>query len=272
MMTFDAVMAQLAKHTHIDGLLTVGSATDQVVLNAASDYDLIMVLSEMPAPLHVGLTYIDRRLTDIIFVKTQTIERILALDKAVDADDWMGRTIRWLQEGRIIFDRSGRLEQARQKIQSGTWIQAAAGMELYSDWVSVNYNVQQNRRMLQSDDLVYRQALGVRLLYCLSDLFVGYFRFRQLLWEGEKHAIRYLSVHDSDFLDRFNACLAETDLVNKLQLYEELALLTTAPLGGLWPDGATAMQLEGGTALEPEMINRALNFWESLISEEGGHG
>lgn len=78
----------------------------------------------------------------------------------------------------------------------------------------------------------------------------NYSRFRQLPWRGEKEAIRHLAAHDQ---------------IHKVALYERLAAPTLALLGGLWPDDATAVQLQADAGLGA--IERALAFWDALLGD-----
>ncbi|MEZ4673851.1 MAG: nucleotidyltransferase domain-containing protein [Caldilineaceae bacterium] len=99
-MTFDQVTTRLSQQRAVDGLIVVGSASaDQ--MTPASDYDLVLVLSEMPVPLHTGVTHIDGRFTDLVFHTSMQIEQILdatkpfwflGLDGPVGrlADEWQG--------------------------------------------------------------------------------------------------------------------------------------------------------------------------------------
>lgn len=265
-MTLTQVVTRLEGNEVVDGIVLIGS-TGTELLSPASDYDLIVVLAEMPAPLHVALTYIDQRLTDIIFVSVAAIERILTHEQLLDDVDTMeGKLIRWLQAGQIAFDRSGRLQRAQRKVQTGQWLRTANASAMYAAWFSINYNVQQTRRMCASDDPVYLTAVDFRLLYSLAELGVMYFRVRRLPWEGEKKAIRYLAVHDPNYLELFRKCLTETDRRRKVQLYIDLAELTLAPLGGLWEDGRTAVQFHVEHPWEPGMDKLALQFLENLIT------
>ena len=185
------------------------------------------------------------------------------------ADSLEGKLIRWLQAGQIAFDRAGHLDAAQCKVQSGQWLRPAGDGEIYASWFGVNYNVQQTRRMLASSDPGYLWAVDFRLLYQLTDLWGSYFRVRRLPWEGEKGAIRYFQTHDPAYLDLFRACLAEPDRVRKVQLYEQLAALTLTPVGGLWPEGATAIQFAVGAdgELPSGTVPEALAFWENLVSD-----
>jgi hypothetical protein len=77
--TCDEALHRLTQQEIVDGLIVIGSAAKEA-LTATSDYDLYLVLSVMPAPLHVGLTWIEGRLTDLIFEQTAAVDRFLAQD------------------------------------------------------------------------------------------------------------------------------------------------------------------------------------------------
>ena len=117
-----------------------------------------------------------------------------------------------------------------------------------------------------SDAPVYQTAVDLRLLYALSDLMVVHFRFRKLLWRGEKAAIRYWQCNDPAYFDTFVQRLGVSDREQKFRLYERLATLAAAPAGGIWEDGTTAMSFTPESELRGGMIEDSLEFWESLIS------
>jgi hypothetical protein len=267
-LTLAETIIRISRHETVEGLIEVGSSSGPG-LTPASDYDLILVLSCMRVPLHVALTYIAGRVTDVIFYPAAAIARILEAESLQDAADAMeGKLIRWLQSGLVVFDRSGRLGRAQEKVRNGQWLRMATDSELYATWFHINYNVTQTRRMLVSTDPVYQTAIDIRLLYTLADLWTAYFRVRRLPWEGEKGAVRYLEVHDAHFLALFRRCLAETDRVHRAALYEQLAVLVLAPIGGLWGEPVTAIQLDMGSdaALTPEVLQDALAFWQELTA------
>ena len=265
-MTLEEVIARLSSREVVEGIVIIGSAGENK-LSPASDYDLLIVLSDMPAPLHVALTHIDQRLTDIIFITVAEIDHILTNNEPVDADSWIGRTIRWLQVGQIAFDRSERLHRAQRKVQTGQWHNPVGESDMYPVWFGINYDLRQTKRILASDDPVYLMAVDIRLLRSLFELWWSYFQFRQLRPGSEKEGIRYLATHDPAYLELFKQCLAETDRESRVKLYEQLAALTTVPAGGLWEDGATAIQFKPGTKLQPDVIEDALDSWESLITD-----
>ena len=109
---------------------------------------------------------------------------------------------------------------------------------------------------------MYLTAADLRIgLYGASDLLFNYFAIRRLEWSGEKNAVRYLMEYDPDYLDLFLEFIRVGDRDRKVALYVELAALTVAPVGDLWPEGVTVLAIEP-QATSPE---RLANFWEELV-------
>jgi len=263
-LTFDQVIARLSKQDVVDGVIIIGSACEDN-LTPASDYDLVLVLSEMPVQIQVGLTYIDGHLADLIFLSVAQIDQVLELDASIDGDTWLGRIVRWFLAGRIAFDRSGKLRKAQKKVQSGEWLQEMNKHGGYGAWFKINYNLSQTKRLLSSSDPTYLKTADLRMaLYGPSDLVFGYWELHRLRWEGDKAAIRYLSNHDPDFLNLLQQFLVETKREIKFDLYERLAASATVPMGGIWPDGATALTFDL-ESVTPEIIERGLRFVEELV-------
>ena len=264
-LSLDEVTARLAAKDVVDGLLTIGSR-NRNELTPASDYDLIVILREVPVPLHVALTYIDHRITDIIFVSVAEIARLLQNDRSPIAASWdQAQLIQWLRTGQIVFDRSGQIKRAQNRVSEQPEKKAIEN-EVYSAWFSINYNLKHIRRLLVSDDPAYRMAVDLRLLFSLHDLWRFYFLLRDLPPQGEKAQFRYLSAHDPVYLERFQQCLAESNRKQKVLLYEKLAQLTLAPVGALWEDNETAILPEPGANWKANTVQDALALWETLVS------
>ncbi len=265
-LSLDAVLAQLNRHPLVDGLVTVGS-TGRDSLTPFSDYDLLIVLAEMPVPLSVGITYIDRQLTDLLFATTDQVEQILTAEEAIDGDAWVGRIARWLMTGQVVFDRHGRVRQAQAKLCGGPWIQPFEDIDAYGAWIGVNFNLLHTRRLMQSDDPVYRQAAELRMsMYGVVSLMLSYFRIRKLPWEGDKGAIRYLMANDPPYLELLQQFLREPDLQARFVLYEQLAAATLGPLGLLWSGEPTVLWNDSVPATW-ETVERGLAFWEVLFGK-----
>jgi hypothetical protein len=266
-MALSEFVARLACHPAVDGILAIGS-TASAALGPASDYDLVLVLNRAPLRLTVALTYVDHRLTDIIFVDAAEIEHILAPGPADAAGlAWgPGRLVPWLKGGTVLYDRAGRLAQAQEVAAVQPAASPAEGQR-FAAWFSINYNLRQNIRMAASSDPTYLTSLDLRLLYCLSDLWWHYFLLRGLPQQGEKAQVRYLEQHDPAYLALFRRCLGEGDRQARFRLYSTLAALTVAPAGGLWAADATSVQPDTGAAWEEDAPARALAFWQELIGQ-----
>ena len=262
-LSLDEVITRLSQQAVVDGLIIVGSASHGK-MNAASDYDLVLVLAELPVPLHTGVTYIYGRFTDLIFHTTAQLEQILAAMEPFDFWDWTGRLVGWLETGEVRFDRHGQLGVAQAKVKSGQWLAPVGDDAARGAWQTINYNLAVVRRLLTSADPTYRMAADVRMaIYGPQDLFWNYFAVRGLQPASEKQHIRYLQEHDPTFLADFNRFLAEPNRAEKFQRYVALAERVLAPVGPLWQAGETILNLSGKD-LTPALEKQALNFWEGL--------
>jgi hypothetical protein len=265
-LSYDEFVSRLIKHNQVEGLILIGSKIKKTQ-GSASDFDLVVILRHSPISIHVGITVVDKRLTDLIFYTIEQVEDVLELVQAVHVESDLGRLIRWLQNGRIIFDRSGCLKLVQEKVLLGNWLMEISNQEIERVSSRINFNLQHNLRMLGGDDDVYLQALDVRLLYSIFEVFFGYFAVRKLFWEGEKWAVGYLKVYDPVFLKLFMDCLSETNRHRKTKLYQELAELALDEVGGVWPDGYTAIELKQDSVSQGQTDGAALEIWESLIGE-----
>jgi predicted nucleotidyltransferase len=264
-MTLDQFIERLRGRAEIDGLIVMGSAAAGAP-GPHSDYDLLLVFETLPAPLSVGLTWIDGRLTDLIFVTTAELDRLVSGGpQAVPADGQTGRLIAWLRGGRIALDRAGRLAAARAALQADGWTRGPAWGEQYRAWFGLNYDLAQTRRLAASPDPAAQAVVDVRLLFGLSSVWFAYFQLRGLPQFG-KAAVKHLARHDPEFLALFQRCADEPDRLLRLALNGKLVERAAAPLGGLWVEGATALQFQEGAEIEPATVQAALAWWSNLVN------
>jgi predicted nucleotidyltransferase len=260
----EELVARLSRRESVDGIVFVGS-TGTNELSPNSDYDVLVVIDEPALPLLVGLTTVGGRLTDLLFAAVPEVEQLLAGARP-PADAWPARLARWVADGRIVFDRSGRLQRLSQLLAKSP-LSAGRDNGSHETWFSLNYDLAQNRRLAASADPVDRTALQIRLLYAVKELVTGYFRLRALEWLGEKAAIRYLAEHDPGYLAVLRACLDETAPERRMALYETLAERTLGPVGGAWKPGETNFQFRPGSQVSAELLDETARFWESLITD-----
>ena len=132
----------------------------------------------------------------------------------------------------------------------------------------MNFFLRLAKRMLISDDPTYQRAAELMLNGMLSYLTLDYFNFRDLVWKGEKDAIRYWTSQDPSYLRSFLKCLKEQDPAGKLRLFEELAEETASPVGAIWEEGTTALHIRDDEELEKDasgMTRTAQDFWAMLV-------
>ena len=172
--------------------------------------------------------------------------------------------LRWIQTGQILFDRSGRLERARAVLSKGEWFTPPSAGEIYDAWFATNYDLAQTRRLFLSHDPVLMMKIDLRMLFMLDQLWMRYFLVRRLAGMSEKQRIRWMMASDAPFFARFQACLAEGDRKRRFELYTELARSALEPVGGVWPEEMTAVQLVGGA--DPHLAEKQLNLWESWLA------
>ncbi len=262
-LTLQAVLDRLATRPEVEGLLTIGSTSGGAV-TPVSDYDLVVVVNALPVALNVALTTIDGRLTDILFVAAAELDG--------GAGQWGAAQLgRWLRAGQVVFDRAGRLGAAQAAARAAAE-PAPTDQDRYAAWFSLNYNVQQTRRLLASADPAYQLAVDLRLLFSLHDVWRAYFTARGLGVAGEKEQARYLLAHDPAFLHAFQDCLAEAERGAKFQQYAQLAAEALAPLGRLWADGTTSVMPDPAAPWQADTPAQALAFWQRLVGGDAEVG
>jgi hypothetical protein len=249
------VFEQLRLKENVEGILVIGSLATGT-MNTASDYDLVIVLRSAPRPWFVGVTTIEGRATDLVFVSSTAVQSVATLAEPVAYNHELAPIIRWLSAGAIRFDRHDYLGRLQQKLRQGTWIQPVDAQARYEAWFAINYNLTVAERMAQSENELYRRTLLIRMaVYGHSDIWFGYFTIRQIAWEGDKAAVNYLLDHDVKFLELFENFLAASTAVEKLKLYRRAAALATRPLGSLWPVAMTVINDSEARTLWQELMD-----------------
>jgi hypothetical protein len=270
-LTLEEAVTRLAAHPAVDGILLMGT-TGTEGLSASSDYDLLLVLDGARVPLQMVNTWVEGRLTEIYCTTVAGLERVVA-----DAGSWPDRSIegalvRWLRDGQIVHDRSGRLARSRARGQAVAVQPLATEREIYGAWAAIGYDLAQTKRYLDSDDPVAQEAVDWRLVYGVNEVIGHYFTVRRIPWRGDKPAIRFLEANDPDFLGLLRRCLVETDRRRKFAFYEELARAALAPVGGLWELGTTVVRPGPGLGVAGGTdglfaVEEANAFWHELIGE-----
>ena len=218
-MKLEEVLARLRNSDQIDGLMIIGSAARNE-LTLSSDYDLVILFPDLPVPIDIGQTFIDKRVTDLNFITVEEVDRFLETEEPISPYTTNGRILLRMGDGRIELDRSDRLKRAREKVLGGAEVKLFTEQEKHSRWWMMNLFLRIDKRLSVSNDSVNVDAVDLMLNGMLDYLMVDYFNFRDLLWKGEKEAIRYWTIEDPGYLGSFMECLKEGDTRRKLDLYE----------------------------------------------------
>ncbi len=269
-LTLDEVLSRLATSELVESIALFGSrATGDA--DSISDYDVLLLVTNPPVRIFQMLTHIGGRMADVVFIETETADRLLTMPGSVAAKSIEGMFLLKMRTAQIVYDASGRLSRVQQLVRGDKpptdWLLPSTYPDVYAAWFWPNHGLCHMRRMVQSDDPTYLTAFDMMMLSCLSEVCRTYYCVRHLPWQGEKAAIRYLQSHEADYLILLRECIATTDRVRKLSLYEQLIVRALAPVGEIWTPGITAAYLVDPTQ-HATHIDTALAFWESLLEGE----
>lgn len=266
-LSIEEVIAGLKASSLVDGIAEFGSrAANQA--QASSDYDLLILVQSMPAPVFQMVTTIDGRLADVVLVEVEMAERLLnALDRPKPGSR-EAMFAQKMQTARILYDASDRLHRVRQQVTSETWDVLPANdhrdSEMYMAWFWQSLGLLHLDLLAQSQDPLHQSAFDMVLASCLSGTWRCYFDVRRMAWEGEKAAIRYWTLHDSEYLGAIRRCLDRHDRQEKLAAYREAVERTIEPIGKTLNRGETALVLAGPNSRVE--VQRTLHFWQSLFT------
>lgn len=265
-LALSALLERLSAAEEVVGILIMGSG-GRDALTPSSDWDICVALAARPVPLWLTLTRVENRLAEFYFVLTEEFATIeLAGDFSFEPRTRAGLLASWLLSGKIWFDRTGQLSRLRQKLSEAQVVfQPDFAERLYSLWFRINYNLRESERLLASSEAAVGTMFDLRLMiYGLGDIWWGYFTLRKLRWQGEKAALAYLAEHDPEFLGQLNRFMAEPDRAERFGLYKKLAERATEPVGGLWPENHTAVEMDFAGSWQLENIEAGLAFWGQL--------
>jgi predicted nucleotidyltransferase len=269
-LSLEETLDVLARSALVDGIAEFGSRTAQAS-TPASDYDLLLLVRQLPRPVFQMLTSIQGRLADIVLVETTTADALLHSGELPQAffDQLFARK---MQTARIIVDRSGRLGQVQQLVRSAAWgamlAEARSNASLSGIWFWQCFGLLQLERMAQSTDPLHQTAVDMLLTACLAGTWRNYFDIRALDWNGEKAALRYWSEHDPGYHQLVLACLRASGGHERLLAYRSLVEQTIQPIGRPLQRGETAVALAQPIATETD-VALVLDYWDELFRLQG---
>jgi hypothetical protein len=176
----------------------------------------------------------------------------------LDAGSIEGKLVCWLADGRIVCDKSGRLDRLRE----GQIETEIPDSRKHAVWFRINYDYFQSLRMFNSGDEAYLEALEVRLPRAVYELMPEYMELRDVPYTGDKGAVAYFKAHNPGFLEKFRECFRTGSLEYKFRLYSELVADTLEGVGEMWGERAVELQFAGDYT--PQARESAVALWNRL--------
>jgi hypothetical protein len=266
-LSLEAVLRRLVASPAVDGVAEFGSRSAGHA-SLWSDYDLLILMRAVPAPVFQMVTTIDGRLTDIVLVDVATADSILTATGLPEPQSFAGLFAQKMRTAQIVYDASGRLHKVKQLVAAAQAAPAAQRSMLhdaYADWFWLSFGLLQLERMASSHDPVYQTAVDMMLSACLPGAWRAYFACRALPWEGEKAAVRYWEEYDTGYLGAVRQCLGGSSRTQKLAAYRVLVEWTLGPSGRPLEPGETALILQDRS--ERKDILAVLAYWDSLFGQ-----
>ena len=261
MQNLNLLIKNLKKHPIVDAVFITGSQGDEH--KKYSDIDLVIILNKHTHDLTSLYTWIGDKFADIFFFDHEDMKRIETCNE-LSGNSMDAVFVSWLQKATIQFDKSGRLTQLVKTVNELANKIKIPKSEKDLFWQKINYNFVANTRYFESNDPIYHEALQVRLLYSMSEIFMGYFEFRNIPWRGEKNALKYIKENDTDFYKAFIAYAQMSNLEDRFRKYSDLVKMVFTHDYKSWSMGDVLPQSKNrNNSNQVELIK----FWNELIGE-----
>lgn len=261
MQTLENLIKNLKNQEEIDAVLLVGSKASGEE-KEYSDIDLAVIFKENKEKLFSLFQFIDNRPADIFFYDIPLLQKLLT-DEVIPANTMDGVLVSWLPKGKIQFDKSGTLSSFKEKCDELKGKLEVPWTEI-SRWDSlINSAFITNKRYFESNNSEYHEILEIKLLQDLYYIFMGYFEFRNIPWEGEKQMLRYLKEKDSEFYNLYISCIKTSNLKEKFDIYFKLVINVFYGDYGVWNKDVVRPFIKG--PLEDKEKNRLVEYWNNLI-------
>lgn len=264
--SLEEVMHLLMKSPLVDGIAEFGSRTTSQA-ESTSDYDLLILVNDLPVRVFQMVTSIQARVTDVVLVEVETAQQLLAHPEPPPPKSFEALFAHKMQTARILYDATRRLQAVRDLVTSPAWIKRSTPVQDFSDayrlWFWLSHGLLHMQRMAQSQDPRVLAAVDMMLITNLPTAWRGYFDLRHMTWEGEKAAIRFWDEHDREYSQAVSRCLELKSRDERLIAYRTLVELTLEPLGAPFERGATAVILAGDNS--PEDVQAVVRHWHKLL-------
>lgn len=260
MFTLDKIIKNLEIKPEVDAVFSTGSYGTETY-KPYSDLDLVIILKENSKGVRAVYTWIEDKFADIFFFDGDDLDRLFAT-KDYPANAWDAVLVSWLRKASVFFDKSKKLSKLIEKVKKLDNFSVSA-KEQRDFWQKINYNLVANERYFKSGNSLYHEALEMRLLYSVSELISGYFVLRNILWRGEKEAVKFLKQSAPDVYLLLQKYWRANNLVEHFNLYMELVDKVLTDDYGKWKKGDVIATLNNQELpVDDESLKK---FWDDLI-------
>ena len=243
MLTLEKLIQNLKNSGEIDAVLLVGSKASGEE-KEYSDIDLAVIFKENKEKLFSLFQFIDNKPADIFFYDVTQLQKLLN-DEIIPANTMDGVLISWLENGNVLFDKSGTLTSFKDKYNDLKNKLQVPETEV-SRWDSlINSAYITNKRYFESNNSEYHDILEIKLLQDLYNIFMGYFEFRNIPWTGEKQMLKYLKEKDTEFYNLYIFCLKSSSVQEKFYTYSSLIKKVFDGNYGIWSNNIVRPFIKG---------------------------
>ena len=259
MKELEYTISRLRDKAEVDSVFLTGSYGADY--KPYSDIDLVIILEKHEYDLTSLFTWVGDKFADIFFFDHSDLNRI---ENSIElpAGELDAVFINWLKKAIIQFDKSGKITRLKGIVESLEEKIVASKLDKDIFWQKINYNFVVNSRYFYSHDPLYLKALEIRLLYSVSELLSGYFKFWDISWQGEKKAIKYLESQDSRFYKAFILYTEAFNLNERFEAYCQMIDLVFPENFKLWKKGDILPQAKDPAKANNEQL---IKYWQKLI-------
>lgn len=217
------MLAHLKAHRAVLGLVAYGSdhAADGYT---QGDIDLFVVLQEKDPAVESLHFYINDTPVDL---------NLITLDQLRNLESEHGFAFFALQNGRVIFDRSGSLDYEIRKLRERATLNEPINLsqhELAFIRHGHRHIFDKLRNRLESMPLTSRLLMHSNIYW----LVVNYFQVRGLPYRGEKQALEYLREYDPQVYAGLQDFYTAENIERQVEISREISQRVLRPIGGLW--------------------------------------
>jgi len=215
---------RIRESPRVIGIVRYGSRPPED-MSSGGDFDIFVFLGGNSLDLESLHFYIKNIPVDI---NLRTIED-LNLNKPISFIDFA------LIDGDLLFDKTGILEKKISSLKQRWKIQSNELTENEKSWerFSQRHVLDKVKGRLNEEPLFCEFLLNTNIYWLVQN----YFRLRRIPYPGEKDALEWINIKETNIHNKIEDFYRTKDLKKKLEISEELTELVLKPIGSSWRKG-----------------------------------